>query len=114
MSYDQNSAGWSSCPEKQNMQSTSFNTFNSSHASFSLFHLPTQNSTYNLAATTRDLSTNLGFKILALEELEEHLTKLTKSISYASLNHKNGLRIVGAPYLDVAWLPWLLEGTAKN
>ena len=87
-------------PKTDSMHFIPFNPFNSSHASYSLFHLPTHNSTYHLAATTRDLSTNLGFKILALEELEEHLTQtITKSLLLPSLITKINLEIVGSPYL---------------
>ena len=94
------------------MQSSSFNTFNSSHASFSLFHLPTHNSTYNLAATTRDLSTNLGFKILALEE-EEYLKQIIKLLSFARFHHKINLEIVGARYLEAS-MAALLFGRDGN
>ena len=100
-------------PKTDSMHFIPFNPFNSSHASYSLFHLPTHNSTYHLAATTRDSRTNLGFKTLALEELEEHLTKISKSISFARFNHKNGLGIVGAPYLEDFHGCLLLEKTQK-
>ena len=51
-------------PQNRQHASTSSNFIKPSHASFNLFLLPTHNSTYHLASTTRDLSTNLGFKIL--------------------------------------------------
>ena len=74
-----------------------FNTFNSSHASFSLFLLPTHNSTYHLTSTTKDLGTNLGFKTSSfalVEELEEHLTNSPNQYTLQALIIKMDLEFI--------------------
>ena len=68
-----------------------FNTLNSSHASFSLFHLPTLHKTYHLTSTTKDLRSNLGFKTSSFALVEEHLKRITNNTLLASLNHKMDL-----------------------
>ena len=61
------------------MHPSSFNFINTSHASFSLFLLPTHNSTYHLTSTTKDLGTNLGFKTSSFALVEEHLNRITNN-----------------------------------
>ena len=91
------------------MHSSSINTFNSSHASFNLFHLPTHNSTYHLAATTRDSRTNLGFIALPLKNLKNTLKQITKSILLQDLITKMDLEFIDHLTLKTWSAAWLGE-----
>ena len=101
-------------PQNRQHASSPSNLIKPSHASCNLFHLPTHNSTYHLASTTRDLSTNLGFKILcSWRTPKENHQEALGSTSLQAFMHKNQLGKVGSS------LPWellvcLAQGWRRN